>query len=225
MMVELLIAVIALILVLTLAYRRVWNRPHRVLSVALTSRGASGSWAGEIPADTIVMASYQLCLLWACKLRWLLNSEPQHTRPVLSGLVSKLATSLENGSAGDLDRDLAAQQPLLQALGMGGSPIAAVLDFDLYYTGKAPVYWFLKNSLPAGSTHGDWIWSVAHLVRSATRDLDPANTKIFGVGLAHLARMFEAPEADDPSVAALHRMFAEANSVGIASTLEAIQPR
>lgn len=214
------IAVLGAVLAITWMLLR--RRPRRVLSIALKSRAAAGSWSGEIPPETLVMAACQLCLLWACKVRWLLNSEPEHTRPALSSLMIAMAGSLSEGSAQNLHRDLSAPRQLLQALGMGGSPVGAVLNLNLYYTGRGPIFWLLTNSLPSGSTHGDWIWSVAHLVVSATKNLDPMNTRALSASLAELAQIFDTQEADDPSMSTLQQMFAEANQIYLTSSLREV---
>ena len=168
------------------------------------------------------MAACQLCLLWACKVRWLLNSDPEHTRPALYSLVLAMADSLRGGSGQALHQDLAMPIQLLQALGMGGSPVGVNLELNLYYTGRGPIFWFLSNTLPSGSTHGDWIWSVAHLVISATKNMDPMNTRALSTSLAALAEIFDTPGAADLSVAMLQQMFVEANQIYLASSLREV---
>lgn len=208
----------------TIAVRAWWGRPRRVLTVVLTSRGAAGSWIGEIPSETLTMAALQLCLLWACKVRWLLNSEPKETRPVLREVLRAVAQSLQTGSSAQLEYDLLPFKQVLQDLGLGGSPVGAQLQLHLHYTGKGPLFWILTNSLPVGSTHGDWIWSSVHLVQSATRDLDPGNTQALSAGLSHLSDIFDSPEANDKSLSTLQELYFQANDVGLRAALEYALP-
>jgi hypothetical protein len=215
----------AIALILLFGYWRFRRRPHRVLSITLTSRAASGSWEGEIPPETLVMAAAQLCLLWACKVRWLLNTELPQARHALTAMLETISDSLASGSSDDLVGDLAIHKQALQALGLGSSPIGAELRLNLFYTGRAPVFWFLTNSLPTGSTLGDSIWGVAHLVLSATKNLDPQNTRALSTAMAGLSAAFEMPEANDPSVGALSQLFAVANETGLEASLQALQPQ
>lgn len=218
-----LIPVAAIVALALLVAKYLHGRGRRVATVRLTASREEGVWTGAVPRETAVVVSTQLCLMWACKVRWLLISEPLEARLLLNTVVERLGKSLADGSSEDLERPFEHLRSIFRAFGMGRTPPGATLSVSLYYTGHPPLYWMLTNSLPSGGTIADLILSVAYLVRSAVQSLDPANRQVLGGELSQLAEVFATSEADDPSMSGLQRLFVRAYQLAGPAGVEAVR--
>lgn len=206
--------IVALLLLvgLVLAVKWLFGGAKRVLTASLVSQGPLGSWSVTLPSEALVVAKIELCLLWACKLRWLLNSDPEHTRVALARVIGDLARVAANGSNPATFEPLSTQKRSLQLIGLGDTMPGVRLNLYLYYRPRGPVFWFLNNNFPRRATFGDLIWSVVALTETILPQMAPPNRQLLAAGLVQLAEVFSQPSADDPSLANLSRLYHEAHT-------------
>ncbi len=200
---------ILLLLLVVLGFATKWlsGGSKRVLTVSLVSQGPLGSWRVTLPSEVLVVAKIELCLLWACKLRWLLNSDPEHTRIALGRVVGDLARAVASGTDPTSFEPLSAQKRALQFIGFGDTLPGIKLDLYLYYRSRGPVFWWLNNNFPRRATFGDLIWSVVVLAETILPQMAPQNRRLFAAGLVELTELFVQPAANDPSLANLSRLY------------------
>jgi hypothetical protein len=205
---------ILLLLLVVLGFAAKWlsGGSKRVLTVSLVSQGPLGSWRVTLPSEVLVVAKIELCLLWACKLRWLLNSDPEHTRIALGRVVGDLARAVASGTDPTSFEPLSAQKRTLQFIGFGDTLPGIKLNLYLYYRPRGPVFWFLNNNFPRRATFGDLIWSVVVLAETILPQMAPQNRRLFADGLVELAELFAQPAANDPSLANLSLLYQAANT-------------
>jgi hypothetical protein len=166
------------------------GRGRRVVSAALTTTGTSQVWEVALPQDTLVFSRAALALLWVVKLRWLLNSEPVHTREALTEIVDDSPT-LFRAQYGSAAEAMEEQKLALQLIGLGGTQAGVVLSIDVFYAPHGAAKWLINNNFPRAVTHGDLIWSVVNLFDEVFQSMAPHNQG----SLLNGARRFGRPAA------------------------------
>jgi hypothetical protein len=216
------VLLILLSVVLVLAVKRLSGGAKRVLTANLVSQGPQGFWHVNFSLETMVVARIELCLLWACKLRWLLNSDPEHVRVALGKVVGNLAEAIAADTNPSSYGPLYAQIRALRFVGIGDTLPGVNLNLHLYYHPRGPVFWFLNNNFPRRATFGDLIWSVVVLTETIFPQLAPQNRQLLAAGLVRLSEIFSQPEANDPSLANLSRLYQMAHAAIVEAGLDAM---
>lgn len=213
---------ILLSVVLVLAVKRLSASAKRVLTANLISQGPQGFWRVNLSSETMVAARIELCLLWACKLRWLFNSDPEHVRVALGKVVGNLGEAVAAGINPTSFGPLSAQMRALQFIGLGDTLPGIKVNLYLYYHPRGPVFWFLNNNFPRRATFGDLIWTVVVLAETILLQMAPQNRQLLAAGLIRLSEIFAQPEANDPSLANLSRFYQIAHAAIIEAGLNAM---
>ncbi len=169
----------------------------------------SGDWDVELkPEKPLPLQLNALCLCYAAKIRWLLNTESGEIRVGFLGLLEETIAEWPREAERSLVSNLRRARPSFEALRAGYAPRETTFTVKLRHGSNG---WSVTNNLPRGAPIGGLLWAFTLLLDAALVRQDVEERERLRRALVGLVGSMREPEADGNSLQVLQWLFATAN--------------